>query len=162
MKRSLVCVFHNPVVHMRRLIKAVTKRSRLLVAPYAALTADATLTLLMQSQYYWAGHYEAASEAEVIGAMTLRLHPLAFVAWIIVWASILGLIIVLVPPILARITSVAASLLHTFALLSWLLTWSSNPYVVYSCGLLCAVLIVYSLEQKTESGQRRLLHNERK
>ncbi|HEY5883913.1 MAG TPA: hypothetical protein VIT88_04460 [Pyrinomonadaceae bacterium] len=134
---------------MLRLVKAVTRRGRLLVAPWAALTADATLTLLLQSQYYWSGHYEAASEAEVIGAMTMRLHPLAFVAWIVVWASILGVIIVLLPPILARITSVAATLLHAFGLLSWLLTWSSNPYVVYLCGLLCAVLIVYSLDQKT-------------
>jgi hypothetical protein len=127
------------------------RRGRLLVAPYAALTADAALTLLMQSQDYWSGRYEAASEAEVIGAMTLRLHPLAFVAWILVWASILALIIVLVPPILARITSVAATLLHTFALLSWLSGWSSNPYVVYLGGLLCAALIVYSLEQKSVS-----------
>ena len=139
---------------MRRLFKAVTRRGRLLVAPYAALTADAALTLLMQSHDYWSGRYEAASEAEVIGAMTLRLHPLAFVAWIVVWASILALIIALVPLILARITSVGATLLHTFALLTWLIGWSSNPYVVYLCGLLCAALIVYSLEQKTETRQR--------
>src|SRR5688572_4971887 len=119
---------------MHRLITAATSRARLLVAPFAALTADAALTLLMQSQDYWSGRYEAASEAEVIGAMTLRLHPLAFVAWIVVWACILALIIALVPRILARITSVAATLLHTFALLTWLLGWSSNPYAVYSAG----------------------------
>lgn len=129
------------------LLRAVTRRGRLLVAPFAALTSDAALTLLMQSQDYWSGHYEFASEAEVIGAMTLRLHPLAFVAWIVVWASILALVIALVPPILARITSVAATLLHTFALLTWLMGWSSNPYVVYLGGLLCAALIVFSLEQ---------------
>jgi hypothetical protein len=134
---------------MPGLIKAVTSRGRLLVAPYAALTVDAALTLLMQSQYYWSGHYEAASEAEAIGAMTLRLHPLAFVVWIIVWASILALIIAFVPPVLARITSVAATLLHTFALLTWLMGWSSNPYVVYFFGVLCAALIVYSLKEKT-------------
>ena len=139
---------------MLGLVKAVTSRARLLVAPWAALFADAALTLLMQSQDYWSGRYEAASEAEVIGAMTLRLHPLAFVAWIVVWASILALIIALVPRILARITSVAATLLHTFALLSWLLASSSNPYVVYLCGLLCAALIVYSLEQKIETGRQ--------
>ena len=133
---------------MRRLINAVTRRGRLLVAPYAALTVDAALTMLMQSQDYWSGRYEAASEGQVIGAMTLRLHPLAFVAWILVWASILALVIALVPQVLARITSVAATLLHTFALLSWLLGWTSNPYVVYLCGLLCAALIVYSLEPK--------------
>ena len=139
---------------MRRLINAVTRRGRLLVAPYAALTADAALTLLMQSQDYWYGRYEAASEAEVIGAMTLRLHPLAFVAWILVWASILALVITLVPQVLARIISVAATLLHTFALLSWLLGWTSNPYLVYLCGLLCAALIVYSLEQRHVSPRR--------
>ena len=140
---------------MLRLIKAVTRRGRLLVAPYAALTADAALTLLMQSHDYWSGRYEAASEAEVIGAMTLRLHPLAFVAWIVVWASILALIIALLPSILARITSVAATFLHTFALLTWLMGWSSNPYVVYWCGLLCAALIVYSLEQKQVRDNRQ-------
>ena len=139
---------------MLRLMKAVTRRARLLVAPWAALAVDAALTLLMQSQDYWSGRYEAASEAEVIGEMMLRLHPLAFVAWIVVWASILALIIALVPLILARITSVAAALLHTFALLTWLLGWSSNPYVVYSAGLLSAALIVYSLEQKTETAHR--------
>lgn len=140
--------------YMLWLIKAVTRRGRLLAAPYVALTVDAGLTLLMQSHDYWSGRYEAASEAEVIGAMTLRLHPLAFVAWIVVWASILGLVIALVPHILARITSVAATLLHTFGLLTWLMVWSSNPYATYFCGLLCAALIVYSLEQKADAGQR--------
>jgi hypothetical protein len=134
---------------MLRLRHALTQRGRLLVAPYAALGADATVTLLLQSPDYWSGRYEAASEGEVIGAMTLRLHPLAFVAWIAVWAVALGVVIVLVPRIIARITCVAAALLHTFALLNWLLAWSSNPYVTYSCGLVSAALIVYSLDQKT-------------
>src|SRR5918993_5744943 len=133
---------------MRRLTKTIMRRGRLLVAPYAALTADAALTLLMQSQDYWSGRYEAVSEGEVIGAMMLQFHPLAFVGWILVWASILPLVIALVPPLLARITSVAATLLHAFALLTWLMARSSNAYAVYLCGLLCAALIVYSLEQK--------------
>ena len=128
---------------------ALKQRGRLLVAPYAALAADAAVTLLLQSSDYWSGRYEAASEAEVIGAMTLRLHPLAFLAWIAVWASVLAVVIALVPLIIARIICVAAALLHTFALLSWLLQWSSNPYVTYACGLVIAALIVYSLEQKT-------------
>jgi hypothetical protein len=134
---------------MLRLRHALTRRGRLLVAPYAALAADAAVTLLLQSSAYWSGRYEAASEAEIIGAMTLRLHPLAFLAWIVVWAGALGVVIVLAPRIIARITCVAAALLHTFALLSWLLAWSSNPYAAYSCGLVTAALIVYSLEQKT-------------
>ena len=131
------------------LMHALTRRGRLLVAPYAALAADASLTLLLQSSDYWSGRYEAASEAEVIGATTLRIHPLAFVAWIAVWAFALAVVIALVPRIIARITSVAAALLHTFALLNWLLAWSSNPYATYACGLVSAALIVYSLEQKT-------------
>ena len=117
---------------MLRLRHALTRRGRLLVAPYAALAADATLTLLLQSSDYWSGRYEAASEAEVIGAMTLRLHPLAFVAWIAVWAVALAVVIALVPRIIARIACVAAALLHTFALLNWLLAWSSNPYVTFA------------------------------
>ena len=127
---------------------ALAQRGRLLVAPYAALTADAAVTLLLQSSDYWSGRYEAASEAEVIGAMTLRLHPLAFVAWIAVWAGALGLVIVLVPRTIARIICVAAALLHTFALLNWLFARTSNPYAAYACGLVSAGLIVYSLEQK--------------
>ena len=134
---------------MLRLMPALTQRGRLLVAPYAALAADAAVTLLLQSSDYWSGRYEAASEAEVIGAMTLRLHPLAFLAWIAVWAAVLAVVITLVPRIIARITCVAAALLHTFGLLTWLWTWSSNPYITYSCGLVSAALIVYSLEQKT-------------
>ena len=136
---------------MLRLMHALTRRGRLLVAPYAALAADATVTLLLQSSDYWSGRYEAASEAEVIGAMTLRLHPLAFLAWIAVWAFALAVIIALVPRIIARVTCVAATLLHTFGLLNWLFAWSSNPYVTYSCGLVSAALIVYSLEQKTDA-----------
>jgi hypothetical protein len=134
---------------MLRLMHALTQRGRLLVAPYAALAADAGVTLLLQSSDYWSGRYEAASEAEVIGAMTLRLHPLAFVAWIAVWAVALAVVIALVPRIIARITCVAAALLHTFGLLAWLFAWSSNPYATYLCGLVSAALIVYSLEQKT-------------
>ena len=136
---------------MLRLMHALTRRGRLLVAPYTALAADAGVTLLLQSSEYWSGRYETASEAEVIGAMTLRLHPLAFLAWIAVWAVALAVVIALVPRIIARITCVAAALLHTFGLLSWLLAWSSNLYVTYSCGLVSAALIVYSLEQKTDA-----------
>ena len=131
-----------------RLRHVLVRRRRLLVAPYAALAADASLTLFLQSSDYWSGRYEAASEAEIIGAITLRLHPLAFLAWIAVWGATLGIVIVLGPRLVARITCVAAALLHTFALLSWLLMWSSNPYASYSCGLASAALIVYSLEQK--------------
>jgi hypothetical protein len=88
----------------------------------------------------------------------LRLHPVAFLAWIVVWGAALAMVIVLAPRIIARIVCVGVSLLHTFALLTWLLMWSSNPYVTYSCGLLSAALIVYSLEEKTaadtESGAK--------
>jgi len=136
---------------MIRLMHALIRRGRLLVAPYAALAADAGVTLLLQSSDYWSGRYEAASEAEVIGATTLRIHPLAFVAWIAVWAAALGIVIALVPRIIARITCVAATLLHTFALLTWLWVWSSNPYATYACGLVSAALIVYSLEPKTSA-----------
>ena len=143
---------------MRRLSHALTRRGRLLVAPYAALAADAGVTLLLQSSDYWSGRYEAASEAEVIGAMTLRLHPLAFVAWIAVWATALAIVIALVPRIMARIICVAAALLHTFGLLNWLLGWSANPYLTYLCGLVIAALIIYSLEQRnggdTEPGAK--------
>jgi hypothetical protein len=134
---------------MLRLRHALARRGRLLVAPGAALAADATVTLLLQSSYYWSGHYEAASEGEIIGATMLRLHPVAFVAWIAVWGTALAMVIVLVPRLIARITCVGAALLHTFALLTWLLMWSANPYVTYLCGLLSAALIVYSLEEKT-------------
>jgi hypothetical protein len=140
---------------MLQLKRALVRRRRLLVAPWAALAADATITLLLQSPEYWSGRYEYASEGEVIGAMTLRLHPLAFVAWIAVWALALAIVIVLVPQIIARIISVAAALLHTFALLQWLLMQSSNVYLVYSCGLVCAALIVYSLERKDAETEAR-------
>ncbi len=136
---------------MVRLKHALIRRSRLLVAPGAALAADATVTLLLQSPEYWSGRYETASEGEVIGAMMLRLHPLAFLAWIAVWALALAIVIALVPQIIARIVCVSAALLHTFALLQWVLTQSSNPYLAYLCGLVCAVLIVYSLERKTDA-----------
>ena len=134
---------------MLRLRRALARRGRLLVAPLAALAADATVTLLLQSPDYWSGRYEAASEGEVIGAMTLRLHPLAFLTWIAVWALALTIVIALVPQIIARIICVSAALLHTFGLLNWLLAQSSNPYLTYSCGLASAALIVYSLERKT-------------
>ena len=135
---------------MSRFINAFIQRRRLMVAPFAALGADAALTLLLQSDYYWSGYYEAASEGEVIGATALRLHPLAFVAWILIWASIVALLIALTPRSIARTTSVAATLLHTFALLTWVMTRSSSPYLVYFCGLVCAALIVYSLEHKSD------------
>lgn len=133
---------------MLRFRHALARRVRLLVAPCAALAADAALTLLLQSSDYWSGRYETASEGEIIGATMLRLHPVAFLAWIVVWGAALGIVIVLVPRIIARIICVGAALLHTFALLTWLLMWSLNPYLTYSCGLLSAALIVYSLEEK--------------
>lgn len=144
---------------MIQLKRALVRRRRLLVAPWAALAADATVTLLLQSPEYWSGQYETASEGEVIGAMMLRAHPLAFVAWIAVWALVLATVIVLVPQIIARIICVGAALLHTFGLLNWLLTQTSNPYLTYSCGLICAALIVYSLERKDAETEARAEHS---
>src|SRR6185436_4667637 len=138
---------------MLRLRHALARRGRLLVAPWTALAADAAVTLFLQSSDYWSGRYQAASEGEIIGATMLRLHPLAFVAWIAVWGAALAIVIVFVPRILARIVCVGAALLHTFALLTWLLMWSSNPYLTYSGGLLIAALIVYSLEEETAAAE---------
>src|SRR4030095_11270756 len=130
-------------VSIIRLRHALARRGLLLVAPWAALAADAAVTLFLQSSDYWSGRYEAASEGEIIGATMLRLHPVAFLAWLAVWGAALAIVIVLAPRIIARIVCVGVSLLHTFALLTWLLMWSSNSYVTYSCGILCAVLIVF-------------------
>lgn len=123
-------------------------RTRLLIAPYAALAGDVALTLLRQDESYWSGSYELANESEIIGLTMLRLHPVAFMAWIATWAILLGLLMIYTPRPLARLVCVAAALLHTFALLTWI-QHPLNPYLIYALGILSAALIVYSLAEKT-------------
>jgi len=128
------------------------RRTRLLIAPYAALASDAAITLLRQDESFWSGRYDLAAESEIIGREMLRLHPVAFMAWISIWATLLGLLMIYCPRPLARFVCVAAALLHTFGLLTWM-RHPFNPYLIYLLGILSAVLIVYSLED--EYNQRR-------
>ena len=59
----------------------------LCLPPLLLSVLDATLTLNGQSPEYWSGVYTAANEASPTMNHLLQIHPLAFVAGIVVWSA---------------------------------------------------------------------------
>ena len=50
--------------------------------------SDAAQTLFFQPSTYWAGEFYTAHENNLLGAIFLHIHPLAFVAFMFAWISV--------------------------------------------------------------------------
>ena len=64
-----------------------------IVLPAILLTiSDAALTLLFQPSTYWSGEFATAHEISPLSAAFFHIHPLAFGAFMLAWASLIVII----------------------------------------------------------------------
>jgi len=91
----------------------------LCVPPLVLALADAALTLLGQSEAYWASSF-AVNEASPGFAALLKLGPWILAAGAVVWMLAFCSVIVAAPPLFALILSIAVSVGHTVGSGSWI------------------------------------------
>ena len=91
----------------------------LCLPPLAFALLDGGLTLAGQGDIYWS-NFATTNEAGPAWAALLQAHPLAFLLGALAWcAALCGLVLVL-PPTLALILSIAITFGHTLGAGSWL------------------------------------------
>lgn len=98
-------------------------RARLLglcLAPALLCAADGALTLGGQSAAYWAGQRDATNELSPMFHALLVVHPAAFAAGIAGWMAVFVTAIVIAPPALASVFSMAVALGHAMGAITWL------------------------------------------
>lgn len=83
------------------------------------ILADACSTLIGQPDKYWQD-YSKHWEANPLGKILLKWHPMAFVAGLIFWALIISCLIRLLPKILSQFIFLILFLGHSWAVFSWL------------------------------------------
>jgi hypothetical protein len=99
-------------------------RGRLLglcLPPLVFCAIDNGLTALGQSASYWAGNYHQVNEASPTFNHLLQIHPAAFVAGAVVWAMVFVVGILLLPDVLALITSIVVTFGHAVGAVTWLM-----------------------------------------
>jgi hypothetical protein len=132
----------------------------LVVVPLQVLSLDVALTLLGQGRGYWAGNYHLANEASPPGYWLLSRHPLAFIAAMAIWTSLLCLAMLALPTILTRIASQALTIAHAWGAASWLRGRGNLEYwSQIALFILVAAAAVLSWEQyerrtRKESGEK--------
>jgi hypothetical protein len=95
------------------------KKAWLCIAPVLLFGIDIAFTLAGQPPEYWAGNYHLANETSPPGYWLLAKHPAAFVGAAAVWAGLLSLVVLLLPPTISKIVSLAFVIGHTRGSSSW-------------------------------------------
>ncbi len=123
-------------------------------------SVDCTLTLCGQSEAYWAGsgarhtdgitslHQYPASVNEVAptSRYLLTLHPLAYVAGTVLAILVLCTLIMLLPPTLALMTCLAATIGHTWGATTWLSRFQYGYQIDNGFFLLVAVILAAGMQ----------------
>jgi hypothetical protein len=92
-----------------------------IVLPAILLTiSDAALTLLFQPSTYWSGEFATAHEVSPLGAAFLHIHPLAFGAFMLAWASLIVIIASRLNEPWNRVGVLMIVLGHTAGVSDWL------------------------------------------
>jgi hypothetical protein len=121
---------------------------------------DCTLTLCGQSEAYWAGsgarhtdgitslhHYSASvNEVAPTSRYLLTVHPLAFVAGSVLAMLVLCSLIMLLPPSLAVMTCLAATLGHTWGATTWLSRLQYGYQIGNGFFLVVAVILAAGMQ----------------
>lgn len=127
----------------------------LCLAPVLVWSVDSTLTLCGQSRAYWAGsvvrhtdgitslHDYSASVNEVgpTSRYLLTMHPLAYVAGTVLEMLVLCSLIMLLPPTLAVMTCLVATLGHTWGATTWLSGYQYGYQIGNGFFLFVAVIL---------------------
>jgi hypothetical protein len=110
----------------------------LCLPPIVFCTLDGALTLLGQSEAYWAGMRHTANELSPTFHQLLMVHPWAAVAGFLAWMAIFVGVILLLPGMLALSMSIAVTIGHTAGACTWLVFRFEFGYQV------CNVLFLLS------------------
>jgi hypothetical protein len=113
----------------------------LCLPPLVLCALDCGLTLVGQSADYWGGNYHRVNEASPTFNHLLQLHPAAFAAGNLVWVLLFVAVILLLPNVLALITSIVVTFGHTVGAATWLLYRFHYGYQM-CLGLLLASSII--------------------
>jgi hypothetical protein len=92
----------------------------LCLPPLLLCLLDASLTLMGQSPEYWSGNYAAVNEASPTMNHLLQMHPLVFVAGLLIWTAVFVSVLFLLPDTLALGISIALTFGHTAGSATWL------------------------------------------
>ena len=114
----------------------------LCLPPLLFCLLDASVTLLGQSAAYWAGDYLRVNEGSPTFNHLLQIHPLVYVAGIVVWIAIFVGIILLSPDILALIFSIAVTFGHAAGAATWLLWQFHYAYQAVNGLLLVSAVLL--------------------
>lgn len=129
------------------------KKRWLCVAPVLLFGVDIAFTLSGQRPDYWAGNYHLANEASPPGYWLLARHPLAFIGAALAWATLLCMVILLLPTTLSKIVSLSFAIGHTWGSASWfgrVLALGYWSHLVFFA--LAAILVVLTWERCDEPG----------
>jgi hypothetical protein len=143
----------------------------LCLAPVLVWSADCTLTLCGQSRAYWGGtdpritdgvtsllHYSASvSELAPTSRYLLTVHPLAFLGGTVLEIVVLCLLMLLLPPRLALVISLAATLGHTWGATTWLTGFHHRYQVGNGFFLFVAVILAAGMQTWFAEGQPKSL-----
>lgn len=127
----------------------------LCLAPVLVWSVDCTLTLCGQARGYWEGtgtrttdgitslHQYPASVNEVAptSRYLLTMHPLAYIGGTVLAMLMLCSLIMLLPPTLALMTCLAATLGHTWGATTWLSRFQYG-YQLGNCFFLFVAVIL--------------------
>jgi hypothetical protein len=131
-------------VHFKTVPDRSIRRWWLCVPPFLFGLVDHAITLWYQPAQYWSGDYMMACEANPLFEWLMQIHPLAFEAGSLGWVILFGMLILKLPRILARMTSLCLTVGHTFGAASWL-TWCGEDYYWINIGMAVACGAVVSL-----------------
>src|SRR5262245_11645134 len=85
-----------------------------------ALLLDNGLTLHGQPAEYWAGDHSQTTEGAPFYRKLYVWHPAAAVCGYLVWAGLLGGLLILLPEVLAVVLSIAVVFGHTAGAYTWI------------------------------------------
>jgi hypothetical protein len=91
----------------------------ILCPPIFLCCLDFGLTLYCQSPTYWSGNYAHANEMSPSFRYYLTIHPVMFVAMVIVWIALFSTMIAILPVTVSRAIAVTVVIGHMIGAGSW-------------------------------------------
>ncbi len=85
-----------------------------------AFLLDLSFTLHGQPAEYWAGHYTQTTEGAPFYRMLYQWHPVGAIFGHLVWAGLIGGLLILLPEVLAIVLSIAVVFGHTAGAYTWI------------------------------------------
>ena len=84
------------------------------------LLLDVLITYLLQPAEYWRLGYEYTTEGSPHGFLLMRYHPLAFLAFILAYILVVGILVYRLPAPWHKVIALAVVIGHTAGIHTWL------------------------------------------